>query len=80
MDFQGAPLNKTLVAILDSTRVWSLVGMDAVMSVEVCSAGKGLVTLSMDMTRREILYHLIAMLPRTSEPTCNACNHDRSAR
>jgi hypothetical protein len=40
MNFQGAPLNKTLVAILDSTRVWSLVGMDAVMPVEVCSAGE----------------------------------------
>jgi hypothetical protein len=63
MDFQGAPLNKTLLAILDNTRVWSLVGMNAVMSVEVCSAGEGLVTLSMDKTRQEILYHLVTMLP-----------------
>jgi hypothetical protein len=63
MDFQGAPLNKTLFAILDSARVWSLVGMDAVMSVEVCFAGKGLVTVSMYLTRQEILYHLATILP-----------------
>jgi hypothetical protein len=63
MDFQGAPLDKSLFAILDSAKVWSLVRMDAVMSVEVCFAGKGLVALSMDMTRQEILYHLATMLP-----------------
>jgi hypothetical protein len=33
MDFQGAPLNKPLFAILDSAKVWSLVRMNAVMSI-----------------------------------------------
>jgi hypothetical protein len=63
MSFQGAPLNKTLFAILDSAGVWSLVGVDAVMSPEVCFAGKGLVAVSMDKTRQEILYHLATILP-----------------